>query len=130
MFFSKACKRCKTGDLYDDFDEFVCYQCGERYLPLSAVSPAELVEVTNFYDDGTPRARIPRRTYKGNSAIDAKARSEARWLEKNKFVIDMFRRGLTVAEVAAMTGQGGRQLREIMTKTRELDAIERREENA
>lgn len=101
VYWFKGCPRC-AGDLYQDYDEWVCFQCGGRTYP---GGPAQLVLRQSH--------KRKREVSTINVTIDANRRSERHWQTKHQISIEYFKAGKSVEEVIALTGKGTRQVRGI-----------------
>ena len=128
----KDCGKC-GGDLFLDFDEWRCFQCGRIYYPKP--SPMELlpdameVHAPLFADESPDEAghdrdrpkvrRSPRRI---NVMVAAKNRSEEKWWSNNKQVIYHLDRGNSVQQTAEIVGRGTRQVRMIRERLNDLRA--------
>lgn len=67
------------------------------------------------------RHRARRRTMTNiNSVILAKERSDERWWEKNREIIEHLKQGRSVREISAMVGKGQRQIRGVQERLRDL----------
>lgn len=62
------------------------------------------------------RAYRPRSARSINSVIQAKARAEARWWERNRQIIGYLDQGLPTREISQLTHRGQRQIRTVREK--------------
>lgn len=109
----KNCEHCQ-GDLVLDGDEWHCLQCGRYYYPK-----------TQFLAQHDALYGSKRRTRAGmvdqdiNSLVQARSWSNERWLSRNHQVITYLTNGLSVKEIAGLTGSTPRAIREVRQRWRE-----------
>ena len=128
----KDCGKC-GGDLFLDFDEWRCFQCGRIYYPqrpsiellLEPMEDQHLLaaDVSRGEDDLDCNGRRARRSPRSiNAVLSAKSRSEEKWWARNKQVIHHLDMGNSVGQIAEMVGRGARQVRLIRERLYELRA--------
>ena len=113
-----------------DGEEWRCWQCGQYYYPRPEnvdlpARPSERERSPGKFaataSNGLrqPRRRAPRNV---NSLIMAKDRSDDRWWQKNREVVQYLDEGHTVKEISGLVGQGERQIRVIRERLKDLRA--------
>ncbi len=126
----KCCNRC-NGDLVLDGDEWRCWQCGRYFYPkISGLEPLPDapegdVAATMTEETKTRRHRRPRWAVGDiNSLIVAKHRSEERWWDRNKELIQCLDEGRSVREISVMVGRSKRQVRVVREQLNDLRAVQ------
>ena len=125
----KSCHNC-GGDLVLDGDEWRCWQCGQYYCPRPASVQLPVRSPERVHSTQTnaapassggrqPRSRSPRHV---NSLIMAKVRSDDRWWQKNREVVQYLDKGHTVKEISRLVSRAERQIRVIRERLSDLRA--------
>ncbi len=125
----KSCHKC-GGDLVLDGDEWRCWQCGQYYYPKPA--RVELPACPSAHEglngkfaatasngQSQSRRRSPRDV---NSLIRAKVRSDDRWWQKNRGIVQYLDEGRTIKEISGLIGRGERQIRIVRERLNDLRA--------
>ena len=127
----KSCNRC-NGDLVLDGDEWRCWQCGRYFYPRVAgleppfeESDPEMPETMTKGMSTT--ARRYRRTHLAvrdiNALIVAKHRSEERWWNRNRDLIQYLDKGRTVREISELVGRSERQVRVVREQLNDIRLV-------
>lgn len=127
-----------------DEGDWRCVQCGQYYygqlpdstsgtahLSIEGIRPPQEVEQA----EPTPRpssGRAPSARPGGRSRakydrdigslIQSNTTAESRWWDRNRYIIDHLDRGLSIAEIAALTSRGKREIRSVRERLAEMRA--------
>ena len=127
----KCCNRC-NGDLVLDGDEWRCWQCGRYNYPkveglerLPDATEGECNRAATMVEETKPRRHRRPRWAVGdiNSLIVAKHRSEERWWDRNKELIQYLDEGRSVREISVMVNRSERQVRVVREQLNDLRAV-------
>ncbi len=121
----KSCEKCQ-GDLVLDDEGWRCWQCGRYYYstPPAADPPPTRRQGSSSNSVAEPKRRGPRRRSVRdiNLVIAAKDRSEDRWWDRNREVIEHLDEGKSVRDISMLIGRGQRQIRVVRERLRDIRA--------
>ncbi len=128
-----------------DDGDWRCVQCGQYYYgqsPDSATgTPREAIENSQPLKEASHREPMARPSSSGRasakrsggrsrakydrdigSLIESHATAESKWWERNRHIVDHLDNGLSIAEIAALTSRGKREIRSIRERLFEMRA--------
>ena len=121
----KSCEKCQ-GDLVIDDEGWRCWQCGRYYYstpPTSDPPPTRKQEGSPTAGTGERRRGPHRRSVRDiNLVIAARDRSEDRWWDRNREVIEHLDEGKSVRDISTLIGRGQRQIRVVRERLRDIRA--------
>ncbi len=125
----KECQKCQ-GDLVLDGEEWRCWQCGHYYYPNEPELIIDTPQQMAMAEEGELAGVKPRRRRRSrwavrdiNNLIVAKDRSEKKWWDRNRDLIQLLDNGKTVKEIAQVVGRSERQIRVIREQLNDLRAV-------
>lgn len=125
----KECQKCQ-GDLVLDGEEWRCWQCGHYYYPNEPEFIMDAPQQMVMTEGGELGGIKPRRRRRSrwavrdiNNLIVAKNRSEKKWWDRNRDLIQLLDNGKTVKEIAMAVGRSERQIRVIREQLNDLRAV-------
>lgn len=127
----KRCQKCR-GDLELDGDEWRCWQCGQYYYPMRSEpldippDPPGLDAILRGVDPQEETLQKPGDRWGATNSINSQIRSEERWWERNKALIQYSDEGRSTSEIATLVSLSERQVREIRAKLNGLRAAQER----
>jgi hypothetical protein len=131
MWHFKSCDKC-NGDLVAAGDEWHCIQCGKYYYPkpspsetLAALAQLNILSTPSLLSSGAKRHRRSSWAGEGiNRVLQSQSRREHRWWSKHREVVQHLKAGMTVNDIAVLTGHSQRQVRQIRERLQESCAEE------